>query len=423
MIFKGSQRAGGQNLATHLMRADDNEHVLVQEMRGFASDDLHGAFKEAEAISKATKCRQYLFSVSLNPPADADVSMELFAETIDRIEERLGLEGQPRALVIHEKEGRQHMHAVWSRIDADTLTAKQMSFFKTKLTTLSREIHLERGWDMPRGLIDSASRDPTNFTLAEWQQAKRQGVDPRWIKQALQDCWKRSDNQTSFERSLEERGFFLARGDKRGFVVLDHGGDIWSLPRMLGLKTRDVRARLGEGETLRSVADAQKQIGKRMTPAIKRHVAESKERFRKRSDQLFQYRLEMTRLHREARRKLGERQNSEWADETRARQARLPKGVRGLWHRLTGKYQKVRASNEKEAQATRERHALERQQLIEKQRAQRAVLQERFRELRSKQAEQLKSLRSEVGRFLKYERGGESRSRSRSQPLGLGLNR
>lgn len=36
------------------------------------------------------------------------------AETIER---KLGLEGQPRAIVFHEKEGRRHAQAIWSRID------------------------------------------------------------------------------------------------------------------------------------------------------------------------------------------------------------------------------------------------------------------------------------------------------------------
>lgn len=60
MILKASQRGGGQDLAAHLMKLDDNEHLSVHELRGFASDNLHGAFREAEAISKGTKCRQYL---------------------------------------------------------------------------------------------------------------------------------------------------------------------------------------------------------------------------------------------------------------------------------------------------------------------------------------------------------------------------
>ncbi|WP_174799916.1 hypothetical protein [Microvirga aerophila] len=44
----------------------------------------------------------------------------------------------------------------------------------------------------------------------------------------LQDCWKSSDDRQSFERSLEERGFFLAKGDKRGLVILDHAGEVYS---------------------------------------------------------------------------------------------------------------------------------------------------------------------------------------------------
>ena len=70
MIIKASQRGGGQDLAAHLMRIDDNEHLSIHEMRGFASGNLKGAFKEVEAVSRGTKCKQYLFSVSLSPPDD-----------------------------------------------------------------------------------------------------------------------------------------------------------------------------------------------------------------------------------------------------------------------------------------------------------------------------------------------------------------
>ena len=422
MILKASQRGGGQDLAIHLMRVDDNEHVELHEMRGFASDDLKGAFKESEAISRGTRCRQYLFSLSLSPPEGETVGVDQFEETIDRIETRLGLEGQPRAILFHEKEGRRHAHCVWSRIDADTMTARQLSFFKTKLMGISRELYLENGWKMPRGLIDSAQRDPTNFTLAEWQQAKRQEIDPRWLKASLQESWAASDSRRAFERALGERGFFLARGDKRGFVVLDHRGDVWSLPRMLDVKTKEVRARLGDGADLQSVEAAKKAIGERMSPAIRRHIADSRERFRERSAKLGEYKLEMTRLHREARGKLDARHKGEWTAETRERAARLPKGLRGLWHRLTGKYQEVRRQNEQEAERTRERQAAERQSLIEKQLDQREVLQGKFRELRHRQAGLLNDLRLEVGRYLRFARGGEERAQQRDVGLGLGLN-
>lgn len=222
MILKASQRGSGQDLAANLMKIDDNEHVSLHEVRGFASNNLKGAFREAEAVSRGTRCRQPLFSLSLSPPGHAHVSVEVFEQVVDRIENRLGLAGQPRAIVFHEKDGRRHAHCVWSRIDADTMTARPLPFFKTKLMSISRELYLENGWKMPRGLANSAERNPTNFTLAEWQQAKRQGIDPRWLKSTLQDCWKRSDSAPAFGLSLEEHGLFLAKGDKRGFVVLDH---------------------------------------------------------------------------------------------------------------------------------------------------------------------------------------------------------
>lgn len=74
MILKGSQRSGGRDLAVHLMNSTDNEHVRLHELRGFASHDLKSAVLEAEAISLGTKCRQYLFSLSLSPPEYAALS-------------------------------------------------------------------------------------------------------------------------------------------------------------------------------------------------------------------------------------------------------------------------------------------------------------------------------------------------------------
>jgi ribosomal protein L29 len=419
MILKGSQRGFGQNLAAHLMKLDDNEHVELHQLRGFAADDLKGAFKEAEAISRGTKCSQYLFSLSLSPPEQERVPPAIFERAIDTIEQRLGLEGQPRAIVFHEKDGRRHAHCVWSRIDAETMTARPMSFFKNRLTELSRGLYLEHGWKMPDGIRDSAKRDPTNFTLAEWQQAKRQDADPRWLKQSMQECWAMSDDRKALGRALEERGFFLAKGDKRGFVVLDHQGEVYSLPKMLGLKTKEVRERLGDGD-LPTVEVIQKTIGARMTPAIRRHVEETRTRFLKRSATLGHAKMEMTHHHRDERTKIDERQRREWDEQNRARAARLPKGLKGLWHRLTGDYQKARAHNEAEAKRSRQKQAQERQALIDKQRDQRAALQAQFKELRHGQAQQLRELRREIGRFLTLSRG-HAQTPERSHRTGLGL--
>ena len=122
MILVGNQRGGAKDLALHLLK-QENEHVEVHGVRGFASQNLMAALNEAHAISRATRCKQFLFSLSLNPPKDENVSTETFKQTIDRVEEKLGLTNQPRAIVFHEKNGRRHCHAVWSRIKVDEMKA------------------------------------------------------------------------------------------------------------------------------------------------------------------------------------------------------------------------------------------------------------------------------------------------------------
>ena len=130
----------------------------------------------------------------------------------------------------------------------------------------------------------------------------------------------------------------------------------------------------------------------------------------------------MTKAHRDAREKLDDRQTSAWDASTKLRADRLPKGVRGLWHRITGKYQDVRRQNEAEARSQREEQAEERRKLISEQLEQRQVLQEKYRDLRSRQAEQLWELRRDVGRFLKLS-DAPSLGQRPSQGLGLRLER
>jgi len=173
MILKGNSCANGRNLALHLLNVEDNEHAVVYELSGFVSDDLIGAFGEAEAISQGTKCEQYLFSLSLSPPQSVNVSVAEFEETIAEIEKRLSLAGQPRAIVFHEKKGRRHAHCVWSRIDVAKMKAINLPHYKRKLTDMSRELYLEHNWEMPPGLRNREDRSKDEYTHIEAEQAKR----------------------------------------------------------------------------------------------------------------------------------------------------------------------------------------------------------------------------------------------------------
>lgn len=357
MILKGSQRAGATQLADHLLNANDNDHVTVHEISGFMADDVHGAFREAQGWSEGTQCKQYLFSLSLNPPPNVEVSTEQYEQTVSRIEQELNLDGQPRVIVFHEKEGRIHAHAVWSRIDAEAMKAIPMSFFKNKLMEISRDIYLENDWPLPAGFLDHEKRDATNYSLHEYQQAKRMDQNPKLVKAVLRTCWKRSENRESFETALKKQGFYLARGDRRGFVAVSMTGEPLSLSRWLGVKTKELKAKLGDPVNLPSMTETLESIHKTKSKHFDGFVQELEQRKQTRLEPLLGERREIIRQQKVEREKLCEIQEHRSLQEHAARQSQYRKGLRGLWDRVTGTHKKLRAKNKLAAEQSQCRDA------------------------------------------------------------------
>lgn len=406
MILKASERKNAAELARHLMNARDNDHVELHQVRGFLSDDLAGALMEADAISQGTRCKNFLFSLSLNPPEKESVSVAAFETAVEMVEQRLGLDGQPRAIVFHEKDGRRHAHAVWSRIDADTMTARNLPFYKQRLTDLSRELYLEHGWDMPRGLLDRALRNPLNFSREEWQQAKRAQIDPRLLKAGFQDAWKRSDNAEALQAALEEKGYFLARGDRRGVVALDWRGEAYALSRYCGVKAKDITARIGDAAHLPSVTERQRWLAERMGDKLAGWARDEAARHEKQALALKFQREQMVQRQRALRRELDMMHTQRQEEEQRQRAARVPKGIRGLWGWVSGQNRKIRLQNELDAQRAQERDSKEREAMIQKQLAERRVLQERVKTTRAQQHESMQELTREVAHYARIGRDG-----------------
>lgn len=419
MIVKASQRSGAKQLGLHLMKTEENEHVEIHEVSGFVSDNLMGAMKEAHALSLGTKCKQFLFSVSLNPPSTESVRVEVFEKACDAIEERMGLKGQPRMIVFHEKEGRRHAHAVWSRIDVDTMTAKPLPFFKRTLNAIAKELYLENGWKMPDGFRDSKLRDPRNFTLDEWQQAKRAGLDAREVKATIQECWNSADNGPAFAKALEERGLFLAQGDRRGHVAVSIEGEVFAIARMIGKKTNDVTARLGDPKSLRSVSDIARHIGETVAPRLSRYISEAKRIAATAMKPLNERKQVMKDQHAQERELLANKQRERNTAEQQARSARVRSGAKGVWDILTGRYSKVRKQNEMEAFFGVQRDREQRHDLVSAQLKDRQGLQSQIVALRERNARQVLGLYRDAAAYRRMMRDGqfEQDGSERSRPV------
>lgn len=416
MILKGNQRGGGRQMALHLLNAEANEHVNVHEIRGFMANDVLGAFNEIHAISKGTKCTQFMYSLSLNPPFDESVPIETFEKALDCIEKKLDLVDQPRVIVFHEKEGRRHAHAVWSRIDTEEMKAINIAFPKRKLNDISKSLYLEHGWQLPEGFKDKDKKNPLDYTRAEWQQAARIGRRPADIKSELQEIWAVSDSKKSFESALRESGYFLARGDRRGYVAVDIHGEVYSLSRQLGQKGKALEARLGKTENLPSVDEAKDKISNQLSGLFTRYSDELKAQHQKDMQPLLRDKQEMTTEHRNVRTQLDISQNQRWQGEEIKRASRIRKGFKGFMDKLNGRYWKTRKVNERETYQANVRDQKEQEELINKQLTLRQNLQVQINLMRQSQEQERAELIRDLSHVKDYEqKKGRVAERSKSR--------
>lgn len=385
MIIKASQRSGARNLANHLASTKDNDHVTIHEVRGLIGQSLHAAFLEMDASSHATRCEKPLFSASFNPPIGADVTHDQFEKAFDQLERKLGLDNQPRVVVFHEKEGRRHAHVVWSRIDIDRSKAIHMAHFKKKCTDISRQLYLEYGWELPKGLEKQQDRDPFNLSVSEWQSLKRKSIDPRDIKALCQDAWAHSDGVNGFKYALEEKGLFLARGDKRGFVVVDHTENVYSLSRVGGIKTKELKQRLGLPDPLPSVSETSTRIRTIYNRQALERIKSLKTKHDHDMSRLNDQKAQLVHIQRAERKELQDQQRVKRRITEKSAKERYRKGVRGLFDRVSGRNRRIRLINEKEGRLLLKRQTESREKMIFRHNMERANLQKPIAELRAKQ--------------------------------------
>jgi hypothetical protein len=336
-----------------------------------------------------------MFSLSLNPPQGESVSVDDFEDALDRIESKLGLSGQPRVIVFHEKEARRHAHCVWSRIDIDGMKAINLPHFKRKLCDVSKDLYLDHGWQMPRGFARAKEREPFNFSREQWQQARRTGQNPKALKQTFRECWAMSDSAGSFASALKERGLYLAQGDRRGFVAVDHRGEVYSIAKWTELRTKEVRAKLGDPEHVPTVAEAKELIASRMSQAMTRHIEDLGVSYKVKSASFDFKKAQLVQRHQAERKQLAQAHERRWINETRLRSERVGRGFSAVWQIITGKYQRIRRQNEQETLEASHRDKCEKQALIDRQLTERRAIQQEIQGYRKTHTRELTALKQD----------------------------
>ena len=398
MIPKGNQRGGGRQLATHLLNQFDNDHVEVVDLRGAVAQDLHGAFHEWYAQSKATRCVKYLYSLSINPDlAKYDLTREQYLDFAERTERSLKLVGQPRAVVFHTKNGRQHCHVVWSRIYPDASKAVQMDHDRYKLQDVAREFARDHGLTLPPGMEKKGSSDKQKQSdHKEKQQQERSGTSKEEHINAISAIWyEHNEDPRAFVKALEKAGYHLARsaseryaGDKGRYVVIDHAGEVHALARRIeGVRTKQIKAFLGADYPLEKLRDietaraAAQQARKEQATVKEAEKARPEDAPAKREQDAKERREDLSRHHAERRAQLDvKRTELEGRIETErqalldlqaaekdgvldARAAKQPRGMLAFLARITGIQAYVAARHSRQDAVREKAHKAEQEAL------------------------------------------------------------
>lgn len=248
MIIKATVRGNGGQLTAYLLNSPKNERAELVEMRGFVLDDLKSALAVEQAIAEGkTQCEKPFYHVAFRAAEGEQLTPEQWQHCADELEKAVGLEGHHRAAVMHEQNGEQHMHVVWSRIDPDTLEVAQLSFDHRKCQQVARELELELGLKQLRNQKQERQLDAP--TYSESEQARRKGQNLKATREAIREAWNESRDGREFAEELEQRGLLLARGDRRDFVAVDEQGSVHSIgKRTTGASAAAVREKLADLE-------------------------------------------------------------------------------------------------------------------------------------------------------------------------------
>lgn len=276
IIINGGSRCNGAFFARHLLNPEENEQVHVEEIRGLAAQNIGQAFYEMKAVASGTRCKNFFYHANLNPEADEILTPEQWDRAVDELEKRLGLEGQARFVVEHDKKGRIHRHVVWSRIDVDRMKAVKMPHDFARHQAVARQLEKEFGLRPGRSVLgpeaEKGNRPERRPKAWETFRGQKSGVSVKDLKEEITRLWRETDSAEAFTAALEERGYILARGDSRAWCIVDRNGDVHSLARRIeGVKAKDVREKLSDidPQTVPHVKEAAEQQKERQAELVR----------------------------------------------------------------------------------------------------------------------------------------------------------
>ena len=275
MIIKGGSRSNGAQLGRYLMETGENVEVKVLELPGSARS-VPEAVRDMERMGKATRGEKVLYHAQINPNPGELMWEGDWIRSVDILAGKLGMEGQPRVIVYHLKEGylegaREHAHVVFQRTDVEKGRLISDSHNYRKHEAASRQIERELGHE-PVPTVDRG----TSYTQEEARKARQlpapirlirregsaqptyvpdgqygplrsgRGANPKEVRAFVTMAYQRARGPEEFRFFLRKADLHLSVGERRAFALIDGAGQDYTLARMVhGARTSDLKRFLG----------------------------------------------------------------------------------------------------------------------------------------------------------------------------------
>lgn len=228
----------------------DSPNAAVYYMIDTANDAEH--LKREAGVkatgAKSTKRPVLTFSLSYDPQ-DSPTQEDMTHDAVSFMDTVLGLKDHQALIIGHNDTDHPHVHVMANLVHPETGRTHTPSWSKVKASDWALEKSKERGYGhCPQREINHKKRQKGE--MANYKEPPIH--DPTVVHQ----LYEQSDSGKAFRAAITEHGFTLAKGDRRGFVLVDDYGKIYSLSRQLkGQRAADIRAKFSDIEELRAAKD------------------------------------------------------------------------------------------------------------------------------------------------------------------------
>ena len=293
----------------HDRGASTSERVEFTETRNLPTDDPKKGMwwmsytaqnadnlKERAGVDrrgrKATAGAVYSFSLAWHPEQDPDRAEMVTAA--DALMVKLGLSEHQAVYVAHNDADHKHIHGVVNlvhpengrtanvRMDHLTMSkwaqayeekhgkvyckAREQNNAERDRRNAKKKPPLEQKFNK-EAKADQSPTPAEAFNQVAADQKKQSGFvkhreKPLAEAPSIWNLYERSDSGKAFRAALKEQGYILAKGDRRGFVVVnEQTGKVSSLSRQLqGQRAKDVKARLSDIKVLQTVSEVKEEL-------------------------------------------------------------------------------------------------------------------------------------------------------------------